>query len=91
MIAPNTVIGNRYRVSRMLGGGGMKMVYLAEDLRLANRRCALAEMVDAISSPDMQLQAVPGFNAKPICSPSSITTTSRASSTASASKTAITW
>ena len=61
MIAPNTVIGNRYRVSRMLGGGGMKMVYLAEDLRLANRRCALAEMVDAISSPDMQLQAVTGF------------------------------
>ncbi|MGO9056651.1 MAG: serine/threonine protein kinase [Candidatus Binataceae bacterium] len=61
MIAPNTVIGNRYRVSRMLGGGGMKMVYLAEDLRLANRRCALAEMVDAISSPDMQLQAITGF------------------------------
>jgi serine/threonine protein kinase len=61
MIAPNTVIGNRYRVSRMLGGGGMKMVYLAEDLRLANRRCALAEMVDAITSPDMQQQAIAGF------------------------------
>src|SRR5277367_4249525 len=61
MIAPNTVIGNRYRVSRMLGGGGMKMVYLAEDLRLANRRCALAEMVDTITSPDMQQQAVSGF------------------------------
>jgi serine/threonine protein kinase len=61
MIAPNTVIGNRYRVSRMLGGGGMKLVYLAEDLRLANRRCALAEMVDTITSPDMQQQAVAGF------------------------------
>ncbi len=61
MIAPNTVIGNRYRVSRMLGGGGMKVVYLAEDLRLANRRCALAEMVDTITSPDMQQQAISGF------------------------------
>jgi serine/threonine protein kinase len=61
MIAPNTVIGNRYRVARLLGGGGMKMVYLAEDLRLAARPCALAEMVDAISSPDLQQQAVVSF------------------------------
>src|SRR5579883_616689 len=61
MIAPNTVIGNRYRVSRLLGGGGMKLVYLAEDLRLAARPCALAEMVDAISSPEVQKQAVAGF------------------------------
>jgi serine/threonine protein kinase len=61
MIAPNTIVGNRYRVSRLLGGGGMKMVYLAEDLRLAARPCALAEMVDAISSPDVQKQAVAGF------------------------------
>jgi len=61
MISPNTIVGNRYRVSKLLGGGGMKMVYLAEDLRLAARPCALAEMVDAISSPDMQRQAVGGF------------------------------
>ena len=39
----------------------MKMVYLAEDLRLATRPCALAEMVDAISNSDMQHQAVTGF------------------------------
>ncbi len=61
MITPNTIVGNRYRISRLLGGGGMKMVYLAEDLRLAARPCALAEMVDAISSPDVQRQAVTGF------------------------------
>ncbi len=61
MIAPNTIIGNRYRISRLLGGGGMKMVYLAEDLRLSGRPCALAEMVDAISNPDLQHQAVVSF------------------------------
>jgi serine/threonine protein kinase len=61
MITPNTIVGGRYRVIKALGGGGMKLVYLAEDLRLAARRCALAEMVDSFTSPDAQLQAVAAF------------------------------
>jgi serine/threonine protein kinase len=61
MIAPNSIVGGRYRVVKSLGGGGMKLVYLAEDLRLAARRCALAEMVDSFTSPDMQTQAVSAF------------------------------
>src|SRR5882672_10347552 len=61
MIAPSTIVGGRYRVVRALGGGGMKLVYLAEDLRLAGRPCALAEMVDSITSPDLQQQAVAAF------------------------------
>src|SRR5271169_4468309 len=61
MIAPNTIVGGRYRVSRALGGGGMKLVYLAEDLRLSSRRCALAEMVDSFTSQEMQSQAVAAF------------------------------
>src|ERR1700722_20338584 len=61
MIAPNTIVGGRYRVSHALGGGGMKLVYLAEDLRLSTRRCALAEMVDSFTSPEMQQQAVAAF------------------------------
>src|ERR1700733_9597886 len=58
MIAPNTIVGGRYRVTKPLGGGGMKLVYLAEDLRLASRPCALAEMVDSFTDPTMQQQAV---------------------------------
>jgi serine/threonine protein kinase len=61
MIAPSTIVGGRYRVVRSLGGGGMKLVYLAEDLRLAGRSCALAEMVDSITSTDLQQQAVAAF------------------------------
>src|SRR5271163_1749233 len=61
MIAPNTIVGGRYRVTKPLGGGGMKLVYLAEDLRLAARPCALAEMVDSFTSPETQQQAVAAF------------------------------
>ncbi len=61
MISPDTIIGGRYRVTKPLGGGGMKLVYLAEDLRLAARPCALAEMVDTFTSPNMQNQAVAAF------------------------------
>lgn len=61
MIAPNTIVGGRYRVVKPLGGGGMKLVYLAEDLRLAARPCALAEMVDSFTSPDTQKQAIAAF------------------------------
>jgi serine/threonine protein kinase len=61
MIAANSIIGGRYRVTKPLGGGGMKMVYLAEDMRLASRHCALAEMVDSFTDPTMQQQAVVAF------------------------------
>jgi serine/threonine protein kinase len=61
MLAPNTIVGGRYRVVKTLGGGGMKLVYLAEDLRLAARSCALAEMVDSFTNPDAQTQAVAAF------------------------------
>src|SRR5947209_16429144 len=61
MIAANSIVGGRYRVVKALGGGGMKLVYLAEDLRLAARPCALAEMVDSFTSADAQQQAVAAF------------------------------
>jgi len=40
----------------------MKQVYLAEDIRLANRQCALAEMLDAFADPDMQRKAAMAFH-----------------------------
>jgi len=61
MIEANSIIGGRYRVTKPLGGGGMKLVYLAEDMRLASRLCALAEMVDSFTDPTMQQQAVAAF------------------------------
>ncbi len=47
---PARVIAGRYRIERELGGGGQKQMYLAADLRLSNRLCALAELTPAARS-----------------------------------------
>ena len=47
MLAPDTVLQNRYRILSRIGGGAMGTVYLAEDARLQSRHCAVKEM-----SPD---------------------------------------
>ena len=52
-----TVLQNRYEIERLLGGGGMGMVYLAHDQRLANRPCAIKEMVDHFIDQQQRIEA----------------------------------
>jgi serine/threonine protein kinase len=54
---PGKLLANRYLVERMLGGGGMGVVYLARDQRLANRPCAIKEMVDHFIDQQQRLEA----------------------------------
>ncbi len=44
MLKPGTVLRERYRIMSPIGQGGMGSVYLAEDLRLEGRRCAVKVM-----------------------------------------------
>lgn len=48
IIAPGTVLENRYEILRVCGRGGMSTVYAARDLRFSHveRLCAIKEMVD---------------------------------------------
>jgi serine/threonine protein kinase len=51
------LLQNRYLIQKLIGGGGMGMVYLAQDQRLANRPCALKEMVDHFIDPQQRREA----------------------------------
>src|ERR1700676_5504839 len=56
-LAPGTILQARYSIDRLLGGGGMGMVYLARDQRLANRPCAIKEMVDHFIDQAQRIEA----------------------------------
>lgn len=52
------VLRSRYKIRRVIGQGGMGSIYLADDLRLEGRQCALKEVESDRNLPtDMQRQA----------------------------------
>lgn len=46
------VLRERYKISRIIGQGGMGCIYLANDLRLEGRNCAVKEVEHENSLPD---------------------------------------
>jgi len=52
------VLRNRYKIRRIIGQGGMGSIYLADDIRLEGRQCALKEVEhDRSLPPEMLRQA----------------------------------
>lgn len=61
MLQRGTILQNRYRIVQRVGGGGMGTVYLAEDLRLPGRRCAVKELSPALLTTQDRQWAIQAF------------------------------
>jgi serine/threonine-protein kinase len=62
MITIPTILRERYKLTAVVGTGGMGSVYRAEDTRLPGRLCAIKEVqADPNLSPEMQAQAASQF------------------------------
>lgn len=60
-LAAGTVLVDRYKIVRRIGGGGMGSVYMAEDLNLANRPVAVKEMIEMFADESTRQKAIEDF------------------------------
>lgn len=61
-LEPGLILRARYRIVKMVGQGGMGAIYLAEDLRLEGRQCAIKETApDSGADPDVLVQTQEQF------------------------------
>ncbi len=60
-LEPGSLLVNRYRIVERIGGGGMGAVYQARDKRLADRLCAVKELIQPSDDPTHHEKAVDDF------------------------------
>jgi serine/threonine-protein kinase len=56
-----TLLLDRYSIVSRVGGGGMGSVYQARDKRLADRHCAVKEMIEMFADQNQRAKAVEDF------------------------------
>src|SRR5919204_2027906 len=60
-LAAGTLLADRYKIIRRIGGGGMGSVYQAEDRNLANRQVAVKEMIEMFADEGARAKAIDDF------------------------------
>lgn len=61
LLPPNSVLQGRYQITRLIGQGGMGAIYLAADLRFANRVAVIKEMLDHFTDQEQRRLATLNF------------------------------
>jgi len=60
-LAAGTLLADRYKIVRRIGGGGMGSVYQAEDQNLAQRQVAVKEMIEMFADESARDKAIEDF------------------------------
>lgn len=60
-LTAGTLLADRYKVVKRIGGGGMGSVYRAEDRNLANRTVAVKEMIEMFADDAAREKAIEDF------------------------------
>ncbi|MEB3237294.1 MAG: protein kinase [Candidatus Sericytochromatia bacterium] len=61
LLAPSTLLQERYRITQLVGQGGMGAIYLANDTRFSSKVCIVKEMLDHFTDPEQREIATQNF------------------------------
>lgn len=62
LLPPDTLLQGRYRITKLIGQGGMGAIYMAKDTRFPNRVCAIKEMLDHFTDPEQRAISTQNFH-----------------------------
>ncbi|MBC7542087.1 MAG: protein kinase [Candidatus Sericytochromatia bacterium] len=62
LLPPDTLLQGRYRITKLIGQGGMGAIYMAKDTRFPNRVCAIKEMLDNYTDPEQRALSTQNFH-----------------------------
>ncbi|MBC7476015.1 MAG: protein kinase [Candidatus Sericytochromatia bacterium] len=61
LLTPGTLLQSRYKITKLIGQGGMGAIYLADDTRFSNRVCVAKEMLDHFTDEEQRNIATSNF------------------------------
>lgn len=61
LLAPGAILQSRYKITKLIGQGGMGAIYLADDTRFSNRVCVIKEMLDHFTDEEQRAIATSNF------------------------------
>ena len=61
LLTPGAILQHRYKITKLIGQGGMCAIYLADDTRFSNRVCVIKEMLDHFTDEEQRAIATSNF------------------------------